>query len=442
VGFRDIIILTYFVGSSPVCFFRPFYGVLLWSIVAFLNPHKFAWQAQNFPLAVAIAVFTIGGMLVFTRDYRNLRSREVFMITLLQIWFTITSVVAANNTLFVHHIGETWIRWEFVLKILLMTVVSIVIVNTFERLRIFIIVIAASFGLLVARAIPFMVMTGLQHRLYGPEGSMIGDNNDFGLALNMTLPLLFFLARTEPKPWVRRLFGFLFLFTIPAIFCTYSRGALVGLVILMTLMILQLKERWMLLPVIAFGLTIVALIAPPQWKERMNPTREGAVDASAQARLHVWTYAINLAMDYPITGGGFATFTKELSPRYAPPGVFVLGPHSVYFSLLGEHGFVGLFLYLILVFFCFASAYKVAKWAKYYRDIRILNYVNMFRFSLVGFLVSGCFLGRAYFDYFFAIVAAVVILKRVAFEEWAAEEEESEESEDMQPAHWSTSHAL
>jgi probable O-glycosylation ligase (exosortase A-associated) len=440
VGFRDVIILSYFVGSSPVCFFRPFYGVLLWSIVAFLNPHKFGWQAQNFPLAVAIAVFTLAGTLVFSRDYRNLRSREVLMIGLLQVWFTITSVAAGNNTLFVHHIGETWIRWEFVSKVLLMTVVSIVVVNTFARLRIFVIVIAASFGLLVLRAVPFMVITGLQHRLYGPEGSMIGDNNDFGLALNMTLPLLFFLARTESEPWVRRLFGFLFLCTIPAIFCTYSRGALLGLAVLMILMILQLKERWVLLPVIAFGLTIVSLIAPPQWKERMNPTREGAVDSSARQRLDVWTYSVNLALDYPITGGGFATFTKELSPRYAPPGVFVLGPHSVYFGLLAEHGFVGLFLYLILVAFCFASAHRLKKWAKYYGDMRVVNYVTMFRYSLIGFLVSGCFLGRAYFDYFFAIVASIVVLKRVAFEEWV--EEESEDSEQMQPTQWSASHAI
>jgi probable O-glycosylation ligase (exosortase A-associated) len=312
-----------------------------------------------------------------------------------------------------------------------MTVVSIVMVNTFERLRIFIIVIAGCFGLLVLRAVPFMVMTGLQHRLYGPEGSMIADNNDFGLALNMSLPLFFFLARTEAKRWVRRLFGCLFLFTIPAVFCT----------VLMILMILQLRERWVLLPVIAFGLTIVALIAPPRWKERMDPTREGAVDSSARQRLDVWTYALNLAMDYPITGGGFATFTKELSPRYAPPGVFVLGPHSVYFGLLAEHGFVGLSLYLILVFFCFVSAYRLAKWAKYYGDMRVVNYVNMFRFSIVGFLVSGCFLGRAYFDFYFAIVASIVMLKRVAFDEWA-QQEEIEEPEPMQPAHWSASHAV
>ena len=58
---------------------------------------------------------------------------------------------------------------------------------------------------------------------------MIGDNTDFGLALNMTLPLYFFLAQAETKRWVRNAWGVMFLITIPAIFFTYSRGALVGL---------------------------------------------------------------------------------------------------------------------------------------------------------------------------------------------------------------------
>ena len=43
----------------------------------------------------------------------------------------------------------------------------------------------------------------------------------------------------------------------------------------------------------------------------------------------------------------------------------------------------------------------------------VVNYANMFRFSVVGFMTSGMFLGRAYFDYFFTIVACAVILKRI-----------------------------
>ena len=75
-----------------------------------------------------------------------------------------------------------------------------------------------------------MILTGGNFKVYGPNGTMIADNNDFGLALVMTLPMFFFLAQMEEYRWVKRLFAFLFVGTVLAILCTYSRGALVGLV--------------------------------------------------------------------------------------------------------------------------------------------------------------------------------------------------------------------
>jgi hypothetical protein len=37
MGIRDIVVLTFFVASVPFCFIRPFYGVLVWGIISFLN---------------------------------------------------------------------------------------------------------------------------------------------------------------------------------------------------------------------------------------------------------------------------------------------------------------------------------------------------------------------------------------------------------------------
>jgi hypothetical protein len=53
----------------------------------------------------------------------------------------------------------------------------------------------------------------------------------------------------------------------------------------------------------------------------------------------------------------------------------------------------------------------------------------MFFFSLIGFLISGIFLGRAYFDYFFSIVACLAALERLARKDLATAVAESEESE-------------
>jgi probable O-glycosylation ligase (exosortase A-associated) len=418
---RAIVLITFFVASLPVCFFRPTYGIILWTIVAFLNPQAYTWTGWDaFPWAVAVAVPTILGMLVFDRKFERLMVREVWLLGLLWAWFTVTTIVSMQQPELAHHAFDTWEKWKFVSKILLMTVCMIPIVSSFERLRYVVLTVAGCFGLYVLKALPVIVSTGGAHRLYGPERSMIADNTDFGLALNMTLPLYFFLAQTESKRSVRQFFGFLFVITLPAIFFTYSRGALVGLAAVLTVMLLQVRRRLFLVPVIVLGTVIALYFAPAAWQERMNPTGENVVDASARGRLHAWAYARALAAEYPITGGGFATFTEELYQRYWPGEIYTIyGPHSVYFQVLGEHGFVGLAFYLLLVLSCIASTRRLRKHGRSRGDPEVTNYAQMLQLSLIGFLISGIFLGRAYFDYFFTVVACIVILERAARDRWA-----------------------
>jgi len=190
----------------------------------------------------------------------------------------------------------------------------------------------------------------------------------------------------------------------------------------MGLMVLQLKQRVVLLPAMILALIVAAVFAPQKWQDRMNLTSsETTLDKSAHSRINAWNFSWSLAKDYPITGGGFDTFTKELFDRYAPNAKDVHGPHSVYFGVLAEHGFVGLFLYMTLVASCFFSVWRIRKVAHRMGDELVANYANMFQFSLIGFLVSGLFLGRAYFDYYFTLVCFIVVLKRVAFASWNRE---------------------
>jgi putative inorganic carbon (hco3(-)) transporter len=420
VPLRGILLLAIVIPSLPVCFFRPYYGVVLWTIFAFLNPQQMVWSAADvIPWAFAIGLVTLGGLLFFGGNWtRGLANREFILLLILWVWFSITSIISAHTPLFEPHVADTYYRWQLTSKIMLMAAVTMGVVDGFARLRILILAIAGSFAFYILKALPFLVITGGSARIYGPMHSMIADNNDFGLALNMTLPLFLFLAQTEAKPWLRRACWFLFFATIPTIFFTYSRGAMVGLCGILALMLLQLKQRVFLLPVAAVGFALVVLFAPAQWKDRMDLASSDALDASAHSRLNAWQYSWRLANDYPITGGGFEAFTPELFRIYATDSRDVHGPHSIYFGVMAEHGFVGLFLYTALLVTCFGSLRKVRKLARWHEDRVALCYANMFRFSLVGFLVSGTFLGRAYFDYFFTIVACTSILKRICLTAW------------------------
>jgi probable O-glycosylation ligase (exosortase A-associated) len=151
----------------------------------------------------------------------------------------------------------------------------------------------------------------------------------------------------------------------------------------------------------------------------MTNTSSGNLDASALSRVNAWTYAWRLASDYPLMGGGFDDFNQPLFDRYAPNPKDVHGPHSIYFGVLAEHGFIGLGLYLALVATCFVTLYGISRRARAQGNERTQYYADMLQFSLVGFLVSGAFLGRAYFDFYFTIVACVAVLRQLSETEWS-----------------------
>lgn len=418
--------------SLPVCFVRPFYGVVLWTIISFTSIQWYAYSAFVVPWALVIAIPTILGAVIFGKGWRNLLSFEIFLLLLLWAWFVFTTSINSTVPLFEDHVDDMWDRLTYVSKVLLMTIITVGTVDSFKRLRALVLVIASCFGYFILKALPFLIITGGADRVYGPEKSMIADNNDFGLALNMTLPLYFFLAQSETKPWLKKVFWGMVLATVPAIFFTYSRGALVGLVSIAGLMFLQLKQRKILIPLFILALILAVAFAPAAWKKRMDPTNDNAMDGSAYSRINAWTFCWRLASDYPLAGGGFQTFTKDLFIRYAPNARDVHGPHSIYFGVLAEHGFVGLLLYLCVVGGCFYSTHWVSKWAVVYGDTVAANYANMFRFTLVGFLMSGFFLGRAYFDYYYTILACIVVLRHICRKSWSGSEAETEELQEAE----------
>jgi putative inorganic carbon (hco3(-)) transporter len=414
---RDIIFTVIFLACLPACFFRPFWGVLMWTIVSLLNPHAFMWSlGHQYPWALMVAIPTLLGYVCFAFKPKRLLGREVFLMVVLWIWFTFTSVYNSQQPEFLHFATDTWLKWNSVSKTLLMAIVTIGIVDTWERFRTLLLVISGCLGILVVKAIPFMILTGGSFRLYGPPGSSLADNNDFGLALNMTIPLLFFVGRSDPNPRVRKIMMFVFIAMIPAVFFTYSRGALLGLGAVMFFILLRMKQRILLIPIILLAGLFAVFFTPERWQQRMDFRRDGAlIDDSAMSRFNAWTYCWRLVQDHPLTGAGFEAFTPQLFDRYAPNPRDVHGPHSVYFGVLAEHGFIGLGLYLTLIFSTFLTLGKQVKFGRAHDDEQIEAYGNGLRVSLVGFMVSGAFLGRAYFDFYFTIVACASILKLLCF---------------------------
>jgi probable O-glycosylation ligase (exosortase A-associated) len=151
---------------------------------------------------------------------------------------------------------------------------------------------------------------------------------------------------------------------------------------------------------------------PSQWFERMGTIGTYKQDESAMARFQSWGFAWNVATDRPITGGGFRVFSTDQFLRYGPDPFEAYDSHSIYFEVLGEHGFVGLILFLSLL----GSSFLSLNWVE--RQIRgrpsiawAKDYAVMLRLSLISYAVGGAFLGLAYFDLYYDVVAGVVLLR-------------------------------
>src|SRR5262249_6857596 len=156
-------------------------------------------------------------------------------------------------------------------------------------------------------------------------------NTAFGLALDMALPFFFYLAKTESDRRIKWFFGLAFVVGIPAIFFTYSRGALIGLIAMGLFMLLQSRQKALLIPMVVICVLFAVFFTPQAWRDRMSGTSPDSLDNSALSRINAWTYSWNVATAYPVMGGGFEAFTPALFAQYAPNPRDVHGPHSIYF---------------------------------------------------------------------------------------------------------------
>jgi probable O-glycosylation ligase (exosortase A-associated) len=151
---------------------------------------------------------------------------------------------------------------------------------------------------------------------------------------------------------------------------------------------------------------------PQTWFDRMNTIRTYEQDSSATGRLNSWRFAFNLASDRPLLGGGFETFRADVFAIYAPEPERVADAHSIYFEVLGEHGFVGLGLFVFMGVSLWRGCSRTIKRTQDDPELEDLEHLmRMVQVSLIAYAVSGAFLGLAYFDLIYNMVAFVVIAR-------------------------------
>jgi probable O-glycosylation ligase (exosortase A-associated) len=404
---RDLLVTAIVVGSLPVCFVRPWIGVLVWSWIGYMNPHRLCWGfARDMPFAEMVAIATLAGYPLCKDRYPLPRRAEVFLLIALWVVFVLSTLFAAIDP------ARAWLQLDKVSKIFLMTFVTLLLFQDERKLRVLIWVIAFSIGFYGFKGGMFALLTGGNYQVLGPDGSFIAGNTDIGLAMDMVLPLLILLRRDTDRRWLRQLLLIMSLCTIAAILSTYSRGAFLGLVAVLGLLLLQSRVHPIAVVVVGVAGLLAVTLMPVKWFARVETIETYRQDQSANARLNSWYVSYHLALDHPVLGAGFRPFSPEIYAHYIP-GYVDTGhdAHSIFFQVLAEHGFTGLLLYVALIVTLLTGLWRTRRAARRLGAARIANYAGMLEVSLGAYLVCGTFLSMSYFDLFYHLVAVAVILK-------------------------------
>lgn len=408
---RGILVTAIVLYFIPKIIMQPHIGVYVWSWLGYMNPHRLTWGfAYTFPFAQLVAIATFIGVLFCKERNKIPWSAITILLILLNVWFFIT-------TLFAIYPDAAWEQWKKVFKIQLMVFITLYLIRGRERINTLVWVITLSLAFFGIKGGIFTIMTGGQYMVVGPPGSFITGNTEIALALIMTLPLMRYLQLNTENKWIRHALTAGMILTAFSIVGSYSRGAfLAGAAMAVFLWMKSRQKFWLALGLVIL-LPIMLKMMPEQWFERMGTIKTYEEDESAMGRINAWWFAFNLANDRPLTGGGFETFARDLFLLYAPDPESLQDAHSIYFEILGEHGYIGLILFLAIGFLTWRTASRVIKKCADHDELKwARDLVSMIQVSLVGYAVGGAFLGMAYFDLYYHLIA-LVVLTNIAVDE-------------------------
>ncbi len=428
---RDFLLVATVLGLVPFILRRPHVGVLAYAWLSYMNPHRLTWGfAHDLPFAQAVMAVTLAGLALTCARERPVpaMSGAAWLLLAFAAWVTLTTQFAKVP-------DQAGAKWDTVMKIMLVTFLTLGLFREPARIRQLVWVIALSVGFYgVKGGLATLATAGGEH-VVGPPSTFIEDNNALALALVMATPLLYFCAMSAPRRWLRlSLLGAVGL-NVLGVLGTYSRGGLLALAAMGAVLWLYSRNK-LVTGALVLSLGLLGLFfMPGEWLDRMNSIGGYEQDESAQERLRAWDFAKEQAAERPLIGGGFKVFALNTQDKGAN-GEDALNAHSIYYEVLGEHGYPGLCLFLAFLLAALWAACSAARGARGRDDLAWAALLGRsLQAVLAGYAVGGAFLTLGFFDLYYH-VAAIALLTRLAVRQAPAAAEVLETKPFTAPSPW------
>lgn len=403
---RDLVILAIVGILAIMALRRPWIGIILWTWLSVMNPHRFSWGlAYTAPLAAIAAAVTVLGLLMTKEKQSPFSGSPIKWYLVFLIWLTISWLLGET-------VSGDFELWSRFMKVSFMSLIAVALLLNRLQIQAFIWVMVFSLAILGAKGGAFTIATGGSHRVWGPPGSFIEGNNEFALALVAIIPLIRFLQMqvTQTK-WQHTLTGVMLLCAVAAI-GSYSRGAFLAIAAMGAMFWWRSDKKLAIGVMILVSAICLLFFMPEQWFSRMDTISTYKEDESAVGRLNGWVVATQVAL-HNFFGAGMSYQYQWFFSQWGTYNTNVIAAHSIYFQILGNHGFVGLLLFMAIWF----SSYRTAGWLRKHGNDRTetkwaADLGAMAQVSLIGYGVGGAFLSLAYYDLPYDILVALVVTRR------------------------------
>lgn len=402
-------------GAGGAIVSGPFIGVAVYYLFAVLRPQSlWEWALLidlRWSLYVAIATILATGIhLSGALRGKSFTSTHAAFFGF-ALWITLSTIFAINT-----EIASVW-YWEY-LKIFVMFFCATFVVRDLRQVRILYLIALCSLGY-IAYEINFLYLfSGRLDVYHSGYGGL--DNNGAGLMIAMGVPLAYFLWQ-HYRSWHRWIFAALIPLMLHAVLMSYSRGAMVSLLLASPLLILRSRRKTQMILALIGCLFVVPVLAGPEIRARFFSTKQYEQDGSAQSRFDSWQAGWQIASDYPVLGVGVRN-ADLVSYRY---GADRIGRaiHSLYIQIAADSGFPALAFYLLLLIGTWRSLRRTQKHCRESDaddDRLAFNLACGVEGALVVFCVGAAFLSIEIFELPYLLILLGLKLSLVAQEAPAA----------------------
>ncbi|OLQ75515.1 putative O-glycosylation ligase, exosortase A system-associated [Photobacterium proteolyticum] len=418
---RDIVFLVVSAYLVFLSLKKPYVAISLWLWVGLFVPvHWLYGMAQGISFNSIFAFTALVGYLFQSNKKKLDMTLGLTCVVLFWLHTSLTSLLTIGIP------DLVWDEWLKLSKKLLLVMMIILCVRKKNELELLCWVIVLSIGFLgVVESLKFIV-TGGGHKIVGPQGHLLSDNNHFAVALCMLIPINMFLIQVTSSRWLKiGLIGILCLCII-AVLGTHSRGGFIGLLVVGGYYWFRSNHKFLVTSGILIVTAIAALYLSQDWYSRMNTIETATEDNSFITRLNSWKVHTLLAMDRPLLGGGFKTGSygyiwQEKAQEFdkldfidtpLPTDDSGWAAHSIYFQVLGDHGALGLVIYLTMMASCFFRLGWVANITGSLGEAHRwrAHLARMLQLTIIAYGTAGAAVSLAYLEFFWAIIGISISL--------------------------------